>query len=197
MIYLALAFSFFKLGLFAFGGGYAMIPLMQSEIEMRGWLDPREFADIVAISQMTPGPIAVNAATYIGFRTAGVLGSAFATFGVFLPSFILIVLVAHFIGQFRESRAVESVLRGVRPATIGLIASAVLFFAEISIFRFPLELGNLGRILMGRPLLETGPFAINPGGLAIFLIVLIGSKKFGLHPIWAVVLSMALGIVLM
>lgn len=197
MIYLTLALSFFKIGLFAFGGGYAMIPLMQAEIEANGWIAPEEFADIVAISQMTPGPIAVNAATYIGYRTAGVLGSASATIGVFLPSLILVLLVAHFVGKFKESPVIRSVLSGIRPATIGLIASAVLFFSELSILTGPLGLETLGGALLGRGAPETGAFALNPGGVIIFAVVLIGTLKLRLHPIAAVLLSMGLGVALM
>jgi hypothetical protein len=103
MIYLELFGVFFKIGLFGFGGGYAMIPLLEGEISAHGWLPVREFADIVAISQMTPGPIMVNAATYIGYRVAGFLGSAIATFGVSLPSLVLVMLVAHSIRVFKES----------------------------------------------------------------------------------------------
>ncbi|MDR1180058.1 MAG: chromate transporter, partial [Spirochaetales bacterium] len=129
---LQLVWSFFKIGLFSYGGGYAMVPMMQSEIVSHNWIPIREFADIVAISQMTPGPIAVNAATYIGYRVAGIFGSAAATLGVTLPSFILVILVTHFLQKFKESHTVNSILTGIRPATVGLIAAAVIFFARMS-----------------------------------------------------------------
>ncbi|MDR2588196.1 MAG: chromate transporter, partial [Spirochaetales bacterium] len=129
---LSLLWSFFKIGLLSFGGGYAMVPMMEGEIASRGWLAAREFADIVAISQMTPGPIAVNAATYVGFRVAGFAGSAAATLGVCLPSFILVIVTAHFLRKFKESLFVSSLLGGIRPATVGLIAAAVVFFARMS-----------------------------------------------------------------
>jgi chromate transporter len=95
-----LFFVFFKLGLFSFGGGYAMLPLIYQEIQKFGMMDPTEFSNLVAISQMTPGPIAVNAATYVGFKAAGVLGSAVATLAVSLPAFVIIILVAHFLQKF-------------------------------------------------------------------------------------------------
>lgn len=196
MIYIKLMWVFFKIGLFSFGGGYVMIPLIQKEIEANGWIDPREFADIVAISQMTPGPLAVNAATYIGVKTAGFWGSFFATLGVSLPSFIIILIIARFIAQFKDNRYVESVLKGIRPVTIGLMASAVLFFAEMSIFTSELSFIRWKDIIsvpLGELFTKAG---VNFGALLIFALILIGVKKFKLHPILAVVCSAVLGILL-
>jgi len=197
MIYIMLMWTFFKIGLFSFGGGYAMIPLIQSEIEVHGWVEAQEFADIVAISQMTPGPIAVNAATYIGFKTAGVLGSAFATLGVSLPSFILITIVAKFVEKFKESTFFESVLRGIRPVTIGLISSAVIFFAEMSIFKDELPFDRLRGIFVGSFMNPLEGIQIVPGALAICIIILIAVKRFKMNPILAVICSGILGIVLL
>ncbi|MDF2522532.1 MAG: Chromate transporter [Clostridiales bacterium] len=196
MIYIKLMWVFFKIGLFSFGGGYVMIPLIQKEIEANGWVDPREFADIVAISQMTPGPLAVNAATYIGVKTAGFWGSFFATLGVSLPSFIIILLIARFIAQFKDNKNVESVLKGIRPVTIGLMASAVLFFAEMSIFTAELPFIRWKEIVsntISELITKTG---VNFGALLIFVLILVGVKKFKLHPILAVVCSAVLGIFL-
>ncbi len=125
-----LFFVFFKLGLFSFGGGYAMLPLIYQEIQKFGLMDPTEFSNLVAISQMTPGPIAVNAATYVGFKSAGVLGSIAATVAVSLPAFVIIILVAHFLQKFKASKPLQAVLGGIRPATVGMIASAFIFFAD-------------------------------------------------------------------
>ncbi len=188
MIYLELMGVFFKLGLIGFGGGYVMIPLLEAEIAMHGWLPLREFADIVAISQMTPGPIMVNAATYIGYRVGGVLGSATATFGVFLPSLLLVVITARCIQAFQESLGVQGALSGIRPATVGLIAGAVVFFARMSIF-FETELFRM------RGLIKVGTVPILLPAVGIFLIILIGSRRFGLKPIPAVILSAVLGLV--
>jgi chromate transporter len=192
---LQLVWSFFKIGLFSYGGGYAMVPMMQGEILAHGWLPVREFADIVAISQMTPGPIAVNAATYIGYRVAGVFGSAAATLGVCLPSFILVILVTHFLRKFKESRAVNSLLSGIRPATVGLIRAAVLFFARMSFFAPYPEWKGFG-ILPGE-VLRLGFADLRIPTLVIFLIILIETKLFKLKPIPAVVLSAALGMIMM
>jgi chromate transporter len=191
---LQLVWSFFKIGLFSYGGGYAMVPMMQSEIVSHGWLPVREFADIVAISQMTPGPIAVNAATYIGYRVAGVFGSAAATLGVTLPSFILVILVTHFLQKFKESRGVNSLLSGIRPATVGLISAAVIFFARMSFFIPYPEWKGFG-ILPGE-VLRLGFADFRIPTLVIFLIILIESKLFKLKPIPAVILSAALGMIM-
>ena len=174
-----------------------MIPLIGEEITRHGWIMQEEFANIVAVSQMTPGPIAVNAATYIGFKVAGIWGSAFATLGVSLPSFILVIVVAKFFEKLSNSKYFEGVLSGIRPATIGLIAAAVWFFADMSIFvlneasKLPLWLENS----------SAGSFfqtiKINPAALLIFLVILIGTKKFKLHPIAAVALSALLGLLIL
>lgn len=191
---LQLVWSFFKIGLFSYGGGYAMVPMMQSEIIAHNWIPVREFADIVAISQMTPGPIAVNAATYIGYRVAGVFGSAAATLGVTLPSFILVILVTHFLQKFKESHTVNSILTGIRPATVGLIAAAVIFFARMSFFISYPEWKGFA-ILPGE-VLRLGFTDLRIPTLIIFLIILIESKVFKLKPIPAVVLSAVLGMIM-
>lgn len=130
---LQLFYVFFKLGLFSFGGGYAMLPLIYQEIQKFGMMDATEFSNLVAISQMTPGPIAVNAATYVGFKAAGVLGSLTATVAVSLPAFVIIILVAHFLQKFKSSKPLQSVLGGIRPATVGMIATAFVFFCDNSL----------------------------------------------------------------
>lgn len=128
MIYLDLFTTFFKIGLFTFGGGYAMISLIQNEVVINHeWIDAAEFTDIIAISQMTPGPIGINSATYVGYAvTESVWGSALATFAVCLPSFIIILLIAFLYKQFKENKWTEAALRGIKPVVIGLIASAAI-----------------------------------------------------------------------
>ncbi|HOP74406.1 MAG TPA: chromate transporter [Bacillota bacterium] len=194
MIYLQLFWIFFKIGLFSFGGGYVMIPLMQKEIETHGWIPINEFADIVAVSQMTPGPLAVNAATYIGQRAAGIMGSFSATLGVSLPSLILVILIARAFLRFKENPIVERALRGIRPATAGMIAAAMIFFAEMSIFTKELP-RDIAALFSGDFSAFKG-FGINPGALFICIIIYIGSVRFKLHPITAVVISAILGIFL-
>lgn len=128
MLYLQLFWSFFKIGLFGFGGGYAMLSLIQHEVvDKHGWVSSAEFTDIVAISQMTPGPIGINSATYIGYTASGsVAGSLVATFAVCLPSFVIVLLIAHAFTKFRKNKYVESAFTGLRPATVGLILAAAL-----------------------------------------------------------------------
>ncbi|GFN36858.1 chromate transporter [Tepidimicrobium xylanilyticum] len=122
--------SFFKIGLFSFGGGYAMLPLIKEEvIETRGWLTNAEFIDIVAISEMTPGPIAINSATFLGYRVSGFLGSVVATLAVVLPSFIIMSLIFHFVSRFKDSPYSDWFFTGIRPIVLGLIASAAVSVA--------------------------------------------------------------------
>ncbi len=126
MIWAELFLTFLKIGAFTFGGGYAMLPLIQSEAERHGWLTQAELVDFIAVSESTPGPLAINMATFVGIRTGGVLGAVCATFGVVLPSFLIILIAARFYEKFRRSRAVDGAMYGLRPAVIGLIGSAFL-----------------------------------------------------------------------
>ncbi|MCH5247990.1 MAG: chromate transporter [Muribaculaceae bacterium] len=135
-IYLNLIWSYFKIGLFGFGGGYAMLSLIEREIVESGWITERMFTDIVAISQMTPGPIGINSATYIGYVVPGesgltewywgILGSIICTLVVVLPSFLLVAYASHYISRHRESNAIKGIFAGLRPVVIGLIAAAAL-----------------------------------------------------------------------
>lgn len=136
MIYLRLIWSYLKLGLFGFGGGYAMLSLIEREIVSPGWITEKMFTDIVAISQMTPGPIGINSATYIGYVAPinagfdsplwGLLGSLVCTLTVVLPSFMLVAYTSHFISRHKNSVAIRGIFKGLRPVVIGLIASAAL-----------------------------------------------------------------------
>ncbi|GHT30574.1 chromate transporter [Bacteroidia bacterium] len=136
MIFLQLFWVYLKIGLFNFGGGYAMLSLIQHEIvDKHGWITTQEFTDIVAISQMTPGPIGINSATYVGYTAVlnagyppamAILGSAVTTISVCIPSFILVLLVSYYFTRFRKNKYVEYAFLGLRPATVGLIAAAAL-----------------------------------------------------------------------
>jgi chromate transporter len=119
--------SYLKIGFFGFGGGYAMLSLIHSEVVVRnGWLTNADFADIVAVSQMTPGPIAINSATYIGYEVAGIWGSVVATFAVCLPALTLMMLITRFFLKLHNNRYVEGVVAGMRPVVVGMIMSAAL-----------------------------------------------------------------------
>ncbi|MBR2439592.1 MAG: chromate transporter [Lentisphaeria bacterium] len=144
---------FVKIGLFTFGGGYAMIPLFQTElVERHQFISNANFANIVAIAQMTPGPVGMNAATYIGYQQgvialgdvlgtypAGCIGAMAGTLGVVTPSLTLVLAAAVFLAAFQENKYVKAVLSGIRPAMLGLIGAAVIFFANTSIFTAPLQ----------------------------------------------------------
>lgn len=136
MIFLQLFYTFFKIGLFGFGGGYAMISMIQGEVVTRHeWLSSNEFTDIIAISQMTPGPIGINSATYVGYsavvnagysHAVGILGSTIATVSVVLPTFILMVLISKFFLKYQKHPIIASVFEGLRPGVVGLLAAAAL-----------------------------------------------------------------------
>ncbi len=127
MIYLELLWAFFQIGLFSFGGGYAALPLIQDQIvTIKGWLSMTEFADLVTIAEMTPGPIAINSSTFVGTRIGGLLGAVVATLGCILPSCIIAITLAVIYKKYRNLVYVQGVLSGLRPAVVGMIASAGL-----------------------------------------------------------------------
>ena len=126
MILLELFWVFFLIGAFTFGGGYAMIAMIQQQVVSRGWMATEQLIDFVAIAESTPGPIAVNMATFVGAELGGVLGAACATLGVVLPSFVVILIVARCFRAFCESKWVKGVMSGLKPAVVGLIASAAV-----------------------------------------------------------------------
>ncbi len=136
-VYLKLIIAYLKIGLFGFGGGYAMLSLIQREVVDSGWISSQMFTDIVAISQMTPGPIGINSATYIGYVVTGsVLGSLLATFTVVLPPFVLTLIASHYIDHHRQSPVIQGALMGLRPVVVGLIASAALLLMNSENFGY-------------------------------------------------------------
>lgn len=176
MIYAELFLTFFQIGLFTFGGGYAMVPLIRSEVTARGWMSVEEMIDFIAVSESTPGPFAVNIATYVGRVTGGIPGSVCATLGVVLPSVIVILLVARVFDAFRKSIWVESAMQGLRPAVIGLIAAALV------------SLG--GSVFFPAGAVFDAAFFIRAG---IFVITAVLAFR-RVHPILLIGLSAALGI---
>lgn len=176
MIYLQLFLSYLKIGFFGFGGGYAMLSLIQNEIvEQRGWLTTMQFADIVAVSQMTPGPIAINSATYIGYEIGGVFGSIVATFAVCLPSLTLMLLFTRLFLCYRENRFIQNVVKAVGPVVVGMIASAAL--------------------LMMFPVSGKNENFVDAWSWALFVACLYGSYR-KVNPILMILLSAAIGILI-
>ncbi len=174
MIYLQLFLSYLKIGFFGFGGGYAMLSLIQNEVVARhGWITVSQFADIVALSQMTPGPIAINSATYVGYTVAGFWGSAVATVSVCIPSLTLMLLITRFFIKLKDNKYVQGALAGLAPVVIGMIAAAALMLL------FPES--------------EQGRSFIDAWSWIIFAACLVASI-LKVNPILLIILSAAAGI---
>ena len=173
---LQLVWSYLKIGFFGFGGGYAMLSLIHSEVVVRNeWLTNGEFSDIIAISQMTPGPIALNSATYIGYEVAGVLGSMVATTAVCIPALTLMMLLTRFFLKLHNNRYVQSVVLTMRPVVVGMIMSAAL--------------------LLVFPHSDDGRSFIDGWSWLIFALALLGSAK-KINPILLIVVSGIAGVVI-
>ena len=134
MIFFELFYTFFLIGIMTFGGGYAMIPMIQDQVVGKGWMDLNALTDFIAISEATPGPFAINIATFVGSKVAGPLGSICTTIGVVLPSFIVIILVAFILTKVLKNRFVQGALNGIRPVVLALILSTALLFLARSLF---------------------------------------------------------------
>lgn len=126
MIFLELFWTFLKIGAFTFGGGYAMLPLISEEVEAHGWMSEQALVNFIAVSESTPGPFAINIATYVGTEVGGIAGAVCATLGVTLPSFVIILIIAKCYERFRNSRVVKGCMSGLKPAVVGLIGASVL-----------------------------------------------------------------------
>lgn len=147
MIYLELFWSFVQVGLFCVGGGYASMPLIQAQvIDVHGWLSISEFIDIFTISQMTPGPIGINAATFVGMKVAGLLGAIVATLGFVTPSFILGIILAKLFFKYGNIGVIKGILNGLRPAVVALICSAGMSFIFLALFnteKMPINVADI------------------------------------------------------
>lgn len=156
MIFWELFYTFFLIGLFTFGGGYAMIPLIQENVVGKGWLTSTEVSDFIAVSEMTPGPFAINISTFVGSKVAGIGGAALATIGVILPSIIIILIVAAILTKFMSNKYVKGALNGVKPVIISLILSTtILLFVKLIFFNngalyndFSFDIRSLALFLM-------------------------------------------------
>lgn len=189
MIYFELFYVFFLIGLFTFGGGYAMIPLIEDRVVSHGWMTDTQLADFIAISETTPGPFAINISTFIGSQIGGPVGAVCSTIGVILPSFIIIILVAIILSKFLKSRFVQGALNGIKPVMIGLIAAtAIIFFVKMALFS-----GNA---------LFSQTVTFDRAGVALllvlssFAIIFKIRQKKSLNPILLLLISAVLGIVI-
>lgn len=186
MLFLELFYTFLKIGLFSFGGGYGMLSVIQGEVVTRhAWLSASEFTDIVAVSQMTPGPIGINSATYVGYTAVfnsgapewlAVIGSLVASLAVMLPSIVLMLVVSRFFMKHSKSRNVEAVFKALRPTVVGLIASAALLLMTEENFGSPTE----------TPL----QFGVS---VALFVAAFVAMKFFKVSPILILILAGAFG----
>lgn len=173
IIYVKLFFAFFQVGLFSFGGGYAALPLIQNQVvNTYGWLNMSEFTDIITISQMTPGPIAINSATFVGTRIAGIGGAIIATVGCILPSVVIVLILAMLYKKYSNIKYVNGVMKSLKPAVVGLIASA-------------------GVVIVGHALFSGGGVdlvAVLLMGLCMFAL-----RKFNTNPILVMLSAGAIG----
>ena len=185
-ILLEMFWIFFKIGLFTIGGGYAMIPMITDEIVSKGWLTLDQLIDFIAVSESTPGPFAVNIATFVGMEEMGVIGALCSTFGVILPSFTIIYLISTlFYDRFIGNRFVQGALSGIRPAVLGLIASAALTVLLSAVFGGAKLTQGLGALAEGFQLSRL-----------LILLILIAIKRYKkkIHPILLISIAAALGI---
>ncbi|HCW73960.1 MAG TPA: chromate transporter [Clostridiaceae bacterium] len=170
-VLISLFTTFFKIGLFSFGGGYAMLPMIQREVvDINGWLTRESFLNIIGISQATPGPIAINTATYVGYKTSGVVGSMFATLGVIMPSVIIVYIIARLFMRYKDGIYVQSVLKFIRLGAIGLIAAAALSLM--------------------------GDVFVNIQSIVIFAAAFFASYKLKMDPILMIVLAGFIGFII-
>ncbi len=183
MIYLELFWSFVQIGLFSIGGGYAAMPLIQNQVvDIHPWLNMTQFADIVTIAEMTPGPIAINAATFVGIRVAGLPGAVVSTLGCVFPSCVIVTILAYVYYRFRGLNLVQGVLAGLRPAVIAMIASAGISLLILGLYGQRTLPDNLG--------------GIDVIGLVIFCTAFFVLRLRKPNPLWVMAASGAAGVLL-
>lgn len=188
MIYLQLYWSFFKIGLFSIGGGYASLPLIEKEVvELHNWLTMTEFTDIITISQMTPGPIAINTSTFVGTQIGGVLGAVIATLGCVSPSFIIVLSLAYIYVRYKNVKVISDILYGLRPAVVSLIGIAgisiimLAFFGEkkLNITKISLDWGGIH--------LTMGEITLNLVAVLFFGVGFYYLRKYKGNPIYVMI----------
>jgi len=185
MIYLQIFMSFFQIGLFSFGGGYAALPLIENQvIEVHQWLSLSEFADLITISQMTPGPIALNAATFVGNRVGGLLGAIVATIGCVTPSCIIVLILAYLYYKYKNLSAIQGMLNGFRPAVVSLIASAGISILALALFKTE-----------GTTLLNMKFSDVNIISVILVVVGVIVLRKYKTNPIHVIIASGIMGFI--
>lgn len=198
-IYLKMIWAYLKIGIFGFGGGYAMLSLVERSVVGPGWISEQMFTDIVAISQMTPGPIGINSATYIGYVAPcqvtdgalssplwGILGSVLCTLAVTVPSFILVIKASHFIRKHHESGVIKGIFAGLRPVVVGLIASAAIMLMNWENFAPDHDI----KTLVSSIAICAASFCL------VYFKVSYKGKKRGLHPIFVICMAGVIGLLL-
>ena len=183
MIYLELLWSFFQIGLFSIGGGYAAMPLIQHQVvDLHPWLTMTQFADIMTIAEMTPGPIAINSATFVGIQVAGLPGALVATLGCILPSCVIVMALAYLYYRYKGLSMVQGILSGLRPAVVAMIASAGLSLLILSLYdarELPADLSGVNWISVG-----------------IFTVAILILRRWKVNPIWVMAGAGAAGVLL-
>lgn len=170
---LSLFFIFIKLGVFSFGGGYGMLPLLASELQQNGLMSAEKFADLASVSQLTPGPIATSAAGYIGYERYGALGIIVTSIAISIPAICITLTVNHFMNKFKESKLMNSILGGIRPAAVGMVATAVIYFGKTSV----VNTNKLDKIF-------SSPLStISLSGIFIFIMTIFLNEKLKVSPI--------------
>ena len=188
MIYLYLFLEFFKIGLFTFGGGYAMIPLVKEVVLSRGWMSEEHFIDMIGLSEVTPGPIAINMATFIGNEQGGILGSTIATLGVVLPAFIIMLLISILLKKFMKNRFVQASLSGIKFVAIALITSSAIILLSDVLFPYSYQNGVFN-VSFNIDLIRIFVLVI----AGYFLLRIIFKRK--ISPIFVVLMSAVIGLV--
>ena len=174
LLYLQLYWSFFKIGLFSIGGGYASLPLIEKEIvEYHKWIDMTAFTDIITISQMTPGPIAINSSTFVGIQVGGIPGAIVATLGCVTPSVIIVLFLAHIYMKYRNLELMSSILYGLRPAVVSLIGAAGISIIYLAFF--------------GQKVVDWSNININYISVVLFAVSMFFLRKFKTSPIYVMV----------
>ena len=184
MIYLRLIFEFAKTGLFSVGGGLATLPFLYEMSDKTGWFSHADIADMIAISESTPGPIGINMATYAGFKTAGVPGGIFASLGLALPSVIIILIIAKFLKHYRNNRLVNGAFYGLRPASIAMITAAGLNVAKVALINLPAfqTSGSVGELFLWK-------------ACVLAVLLFIAQRKLKWNPVIFIAISAVVGIV--